>query len=161
MMLPQVNKNVSRVSNAYSENHARIYQNNILNGRKDNTVGEVLREVIKYNESIEREHILNASGKHKLLVVETPHYPDAATNPLETEKWGRTEKEIEALNRKRKKKYNIFDSSHLKRTAEGIAKTESTNCSEKKELCRLVDRPRGGIRSNNSKKSKMKNVKKK
>lgn len=65
MLFHLVDKNVSRVSNAYSENHAKIYQNNILHGRKDNTVAEVAREVLKYNESIEREHVLNASGKQK------------------------------------------------------------------------------------------------
>lgn len=70
---------------------------------------------------------MNASGEQKLLVMEPLHYPDVATNPLETEKWERTKKEIEALNRKKKEKCNVFDSLHIKKLPRALEKQKLQN----------------------------------
>lgn len=160
MMLPLVDDKVSRVSNAYSENHAKIYQNNILPRKKNNTVAEIVRAVISYNESLVREYTLNASGKQKFSIVETPHYPDVATNPLETEKWGRTKKEIEALNIKKKKRYNVFNSSIIKNSANRIGKNENRKCNEQKEQHQFDVISRDMKRMDNLKRKKVKTAKK-
>ena len=44
-----VDKNISRVSNAYSEAHVRVYQDIVLGKQKDKSIGEATREIVKYS----------------------------------------------------------------------------------------------------------------
>lgn len=102
IILHLIDNNISRVSNAYSETHGKTYQNNVLPSKHNNTLTEATRALINHNECLAAEHKLNICSKDSLLIQEKPHYPDAATNPYQIEKWGRTRKDIEALEVKKK-----------------------------------------------------------
>ena len=57
------------------------------------------------------ERKLKIGAKSKIRVVQKLLYPEAASDPFITEKWGRTRKAIEAQNVKGKKYTVIRDNS--------------------------------------------------
>ena len=114
-----VNDNISRVSNAYSEAHARVYQDNVLRQEKNNSIGEATRKIVKYNKRLISEHKLNISAKSSIRIQQKPLYPEAASNPFEMEKWGRKRKDIQALNVK-KQKYSLYTAQQIINVSDNI-----------------------------------------
>ena len=89
-----VDENISRVSNAYSEAHVRVYQDIVLGKQKDKSIGEATREIVKYSRRLVSEQNLNLSERLSIRIKEKPLYPETASNPFEMEKWGRKRKDI-------------------------------------------------------------------
>ena len=70
------------------------------------------RAVAKYSSLVVAEPKLKIGAKSNIRVAQKPLYPEAASDPFITEKWGRTKKAIEAQNVKRKK-YTVYSGKTL------------------------------------------------
>ena len=66
---------------------------------------------------------LKVGAKSNIRVVQKPLYPEAASDPFITEKWGRTKKAIEAQNVKRKK-YTVYSGKQLIKIGKNIIAEE-------------------------------------
>ena len=128
ILLHLVDDSISRVSNAYSEAHARVYQENVLKAEKNNSIGEAIREIMKYSRRLVSEHKLNINAKSSIRIQQKPLYPEAASNLFEMEKWGRKRKDIEALKVK-KHKYSVYTSREIINVADKIR-----DVTEKKDM---------------------------
>ena len=84
VMLPFVNKNISRVINVYSESHMRVYKKNISPYEHNNSIGELVRAVANYSSMVVAEEKLNIGAKSKISVTQNPLYPEAASDPFIT-----------------------------------------------------------------------------
>ena len=112
ILLHLIDDNISRVSNAYSEAHAREYQDNTLREQKNHSIGEATRKIVNYNRRLVSEHKLNISAKSSIRIQQKPLHPEAASNPFEMEKWGRKRKDIQDLGVK-KQKYSLYTAQKI------------------------------------------------
>ena len=90
----------------------RVYKKNVVPLRNNNSTGDLTRAVANYSRCLVAEQKLNISAKSNIRVVQKPLYPEAASNPFEIKKWGRTKKAIETKNVK-KKKYTVYAGKQL------------------------------------------------
>ena len=91
LMLDLVDKEVSRVSNAYVEAHNKIVKVDILNKQKKNSMGQTVRKLKDYVKTLVAEANIGSSAhtKSKVNVPRKSRYPDTASNPFVKDVWRR------------------------------------------------------------------------
>ncbi|XP_043470929.1 uncharacterized protein LOC122504094 [Leptopilina heterotoma] len=158
LMIPFVDDSVSRVSNAFAESYINTYKHTILQLPKDNAIGEIVREVVKYNKGLIVEEILDIHAKSTIAVQKRPHYPEAASNPFEIEKWGRSKKEIEKQSVK-PRKHTCYEGRELVSIGQKIVNRRNNLKNKNKRNSRIQKRntkPKQIKNSNLSAKMKLK-----
>lgn len=74
MMLPLIDKNISRVSNAFVESNNKVLKCNVLKNQKFNSIGSVVRKLQEHMEILAKEASLKTSIGQKMNLHSKKHH---------------------------------------------------------------------------------------
>ena len=91
LMLDLIDVDISRVSNAYVESHNKVIKIDVMNRQKKNSMGQAIRKLKEYVNSLIAEANLGSSAhtKSKINGPKKPRYPDTPSNPFVKDVWSR------------------------------------------------------------------------
>ncbi|KAH0535064.1 hypothetical protein KQX54_012817 [Cotesia glomerata] len=154
--LELVDKTISRVSNAYVESHNRIYEEKILKGRKDITIGEAIRLLKGYNECLVKEEVLYRLKNDKTgQISKYPSTKEPAADHKAKDIWARSKKKYDAV--KPKKNRSLYLSGqHIIKIDQKIKEEKSDDFSSTSQV---TDLQKNRKRTSNLKEKNTKKVK--
>ncbi|KAH0552241.1 hypothetical protein KQX54_007595 [Cotesia glomerata] len=102
IMLDLIDKNISRVSNGYVESHNKTFKEKILNGRKDLTVSDAVRQIKGHNKCLlAEEYLFKLRSNDNVGYVKYPPTKDSAADRKAKEIWARSQEEYNLVKPRR------------------------------------------------------------